>query len=234
MTMNAELGKAWKPDAELDTPYMRAKKEWDDRMGNLVRQAQNWRMACFSVIFAVGLPSVIGMIYLGAQPKEVPHIVQETGDGRFVYMGPVGREWEKFTPSAQNTRAQLEDFLNYTRTASTDALVVRSNWFKAYEYLTPKAGATLSAYAAENDPFKRAADGVRTSIAITNYLPLSPESWQVDWSETDWDKNGNPAQPKKWRAIFKLKQFKPTSQQQMEKNAIGLYIDEFNWSQVAN
>ncbi len=61
--------KKWSPAGELDTPYKRASQEWDDRIGSAVVQANNWRLATFATIVFVALPSICGMIYLGAQPK---------------------------------------------------------------------------------------------------------------------------------------------------------------------
>ena len=53
-----KTGKKWIPNGELDTPYKRASKEWDDRIGSAVVQAKNWRLATFATLLFVALPSV--------------------------------------------------------------------------------------------------------------------------------------------------------------------------------
>jgi type IV secretion system protein VirB5 len=69
--VNAIANKNWKPGAEVDTRYHRARQEWDRRMGTALAQAYNWRLAA---LLALGLVFValLGTIYLGAQPKAVP------------------------------------------------------------------------------------------------------------------------------------------------------------------
>ena len=35
--------------APVESPYLRASREWDNRIGSAVVQAKNWRMAAFGV-----------------------------------------------------------------------------------------------------------------------------------------------------------------------------------------
>ena len=65
----------WTPDGTLDTPYRRARQEWDARMGSAVVHAKNWRLATFASMSAVVLATG-GMTYLGSLPKAVPHIIE--------------------------------------------------------------------------------------------------------------------------------------------------------------
>ena len=73
--MKAET-RTWKPKGELDTPYKRAKQEWDERIGNSAVQARTWRLFAFATLFLVAMPAVGGMIWLGSLPKKVPYIVE--------------------------------------------------------------------------------------------------------------------------------------------------------------
>ena len=79
----------WTPDGHPDTPYMRARQEWDTRMGSAIVHARNWRLATFvslgATTFALG-----GMIYLGRLPKAVPHVIEVDRLGAATYRGPVG------------------------------------------------------------------------------------------------------------------------------------------------
>jgi P-type conjugative transfer protein TrbG len=73
--MQALANKKWSPDGAAETRYKKARQEWDTRMGHAVVQARNWRLATLLSLGLV-LVSLVGTIYLGAQPKAVPHIVQ--------------------------------------------------------------------------------------------------------------------------------------------------------------
>jgi type IV secretion system protein VirB5 len=55
------------PEGHTETPYMRAKQEWDDRIGSARVQAFHWRAAFFaSSLLCLILAS--GLIYLSTQP----------------------------------------------------------------------------------------------------------------------------------------------------------------------
>lgn len=223
--------KKWAPAGELDTPYKRAAQEWDDRIGNAVVQASNWRLATFATIVFVALPAICGMIYLGAQPKSIPHIVEIGVDGSATYRGEIGKSWEKFKPSDPSIRFHLQRFIQDTRMISSDTGVIKQNWFDAFKLVTPKAANTLSAYVHKNDPFIRASKE-RVSVDILSMVRLSENSWQVDWKESQWGTTGEPLGESYWRGIYTIVLQKPENEKQLEANPIGLFIDEFNIAQI--
>ena len=226
-----KTGKKWIPNGELDTPYKRASKEWDDRIGSAVVQAKNWRLATFATLLFVALPSVGGMIYLGAQPKMVPHIVEIGGDGGATYRGESGKSWEKFKPSDPSIKYHLQRFIQDTRLISSDAGVIKQNWLDAFKLVSPKGANTLSAFVQKNDPFIRASKE-RVSVDILSMVRVSEESWQVDWKESQWGVMGEPTGESYWRGIYKVVLQQPATEKQLASNPIGLFIDEFNVAQI--
>ncbi len=57
------------------SPWELGSREWDGRIGTAMAQVASWRRTSF---FSLGLTgvSLLGLIYLGAQPKTVPHVVE--------------------------------------------------------------------------------------------------------------------------------------------------------------
>jgi type IV secretion system protein VirB5 len=223
---------SWRPDPAPDTPYRRARQEWDDRMGSALVHARNWRHATFAALAAV-LVSIFGMIYLGRLPKAVPHIIEVDHLGAATYRGPVGQA--DYAPTDATIRYHLQRFVENTRSISSDATVLKKNWFDAYTAVTPKGANMLTAYvqAPEHDPFRRAKDG-RVTLESVSTVRVSQDTWQLDWRETTWDNHGIPVGlPALWRGMFKVSLQPPTTPEAMEKNPIGLYVDEFHWDTVA-
>lgn len=221
----------WAPEDPLDTPYLRARQEWDARMGSAVVQATSWRLATFVSLGAV-LLSILGLVILGRQPKAIPHIIEVDHLGAAVYRGPV-TEGPRRATARSVIKYELRRFLEDTRTVSSDLLVER-NWIDAYTLVTAHAGHTLSAYvqAPENDPAKRAADE-HVAIEILSAVRISAESWQVDWRETTFDNSGQPEPtPTVWRAMFRLVSRPPKAEDEMAKNTLGLFIEEYHWDRV--
>ena len=221
----------WAPDGPLDTPYRRARQEWDLRMGSAVVQAKNWRLATFVSLGAV-VVSLGGIIYLGAQPKAVPHIIEVDRLGAAAYHGPVGQT--EYVPSDAVITYHLRRFIEDTREISSDVAVLKQHWLDAYDLLTPRGGNMLTAFVRkpENDPFRRAQDE-RVTVEVLSAVRVSGDTWQVDWRESAWDKGGNPsAPPRVWRAMLRTMVLAPRTPEAMSKNPIGLYIDELHWDTV--
>jgi len=221
----------WTPDGTLDTPYRRARQEWDMRMGSAAVQAKNWRLATFASLGAVTI-AVAGMIHLGAQPKAVPHIIEVDRLGAATYRGPVGQT--DYVPSEAVITYHLRRFIEDTREISSDLAVLKRNWLDAYTLVTPRGGNMLSAFVQkpENDPFRRAQDE-RVTVELLSAVRVSGDTWQVDWRESAWDKNGSPgASPAVWRAMLRTFLQAPKTAEAMSRNPIGLYIDELHWDKV--
>jgi type IV secretion system protein VirB5 len=228
--MQAVANKKWTPEGQVETRYRKARKEWDDRMGGAVIQARNWRLATLLALGLV-LVSLAGTIYLGAQPKAVPHIVQVDKIGAPTYIGPIGQSAREYRPGDATIKYHLRRFIDQTRGVSSDPAVVRKNWTDAYTVITPNAANQLGAYAERNDPIKRAQDA-RVTVDVSSIVQVSKETWQADWEEKTWDKAGNQVGSAVWRGTFKVLLRTPESEDQIATNPIGLYIDEFHWSKV--
>ncbi|NTU98030.1 MAG: type IV secretion system protein [Chlorobiaceae bacterium] len=226
-----KTGKKWSPQGGLGSPYKRAAQEWDMRIGDAVIHAKNWRFATFSILLFVALPSVCGMIYLGSLPKMVPHIVEVAQDGGAAYLGPVGKQWARYKPSDPSIKYHLHRFIQDTRLISSDAGVIKENWLDAFKLVSPRAANTLSSYVQKNDPFIRAAKE-RVSIDFLSMVRISENSWQVDWKESQWGTMGDPLGETYWRGIFRVVLNPPASEKELAENPIGLYVDEYNISQL--
>jgi type IV secretory pathway TrbF-like protein len=209
----------WTPDGPLDTPYARARAEWDARMGGALVHARNWRLAACISLSAVVL-STGGMIV------EVDRL------GAATYHGPVGQS--DYVPPDTVIVYHLRRFLEDTREISSDLAVLKRNWLDAYTLLTPRGANMLSAFVQkpENDPFRRAQDE-RVTVEILSAVRAAGDTWQVDWRESAWDKNGAPlGAPAVWRAMLRTLVQAPKTAEAIKRNPIGLYIDELHWDKV--
>ena len=113
------------PQGEIETPYMKAKKEWDSRIGSARQQAFHWRLAFF---ISAGLCIIltIGLISLSTKQHAIPYIIQVDKLGRVQNMGPV--QQDNFTPSAAGIKYFLSQFIIKVRTITLDPVVLKQNW----------------------------------------------------------------------------------------------------------
>jgi len=211
--MKKRSDKNWKSEGGPDTPYRRARQEWDDRMGGALAQARNWRlMSFFMMLFCFA--ALGGVIYLGSQPQQIPHIIEVKDDGSSRYVGAVGKSWDNWNPKAVNLKYHLRRFVVDTREIIADSVVMKQRWFDAYKLVTPEASKTLSTWVQNNDPFTRMEKEL-VGVADVYMVQMSEESWQVDWTETIRTRKGvQVGLPQKWRGVFTpLTEYVPTRRQ---------------------
>ncbi len=223
----------WTAHGAADTPYMRARQEWDRRMGSAIVHARNWRLCSFVCLALVAL-SLGGLILLGTKPKAVPHIIEIDQLGAALYRGPAGKTAADYNPTEATIKYHLRRFIEDTRTISADPAVIKKNWVDAYQLVTPRGGNMLTAYVSkpENEPFRRSQDE-RVTTEVMAMVRVSNDTWQIDWRESEFDRNGTPiGNPVLWRGMFKILLQLPKTEEAMAKNPIGLYIDEFHWDKV--
>jgi type IV secretory pathway TrbF-like protein len=219
------------PAGLAETPHVRARREWDARLGTAVVQARSWRVNSMVLASLLGV-SLLGNVFLGMQPKVVPHIIEVDALGEATYRGPVGSGGAAFKPDEPLVRYQLRRWIELTRTVSSDNVLLRKNWIDAYKMLTLKGNTLMTAWVVENDPFKRAQKET-TAVEILSAVPLSAESWQIDWRETTWDKSGQTiGSPVIWRALLKVVVQTPKTRQMMIDNPLGLFVDELHWDRI--
>ena len=133
------------------TPYQKAAQVWDERIGSARVQAHNWRlMALGSLALSLILAAIL--LWVGRSGSTVPYIVEVDPKGGARAVGPA---LETYRPSDAQIAFHLARFVDNVRSLSSDPVVVRQNWLKAYDFVTDKAAVTLNEYARENDPFAK-------------------------------------------------------------------------------
>jgi type IV secretion system protein TrbF len=226
---NAVANKNWKPAGQLSTPFQKAGQLWDTRMGAAIVQARNWRVAFFCCLGALTL-SIGGLIYLGSQPKLVPHIVHLDRLGAPTYVGPLAASRDA-RPTEAAVRYHLRRFIMNTRSLSSDLAIVKQNWIEAYASITQVAANQLGAYADATNPMERAKT-VRMSVEVSGLVPISQDTWQADWRELQTDTHGVQVGESSWRGTFRVLVKSPRDEGQIAMNPLGIFIDEFHWSKL--
>ena len=218
-------------EPKAETPYMAARREWNERYGDYIAQAQNWRF----MAFIVGLIAVIlafGAIYIGAQSKRIPYIVEVDKLGQIVNVAPAEKSMAN---SPRMTKAMLNRFVIDWRAVSPDAVVQKAATDRLYK-LVPQGSAALeqiNGYYRDNSPFVVAQSTTVSIEPIGRPLPLSEQSWQVEWWETKRNLSGSVISRMRYKAVMMVA-FNPLKDENQAldlDNPIGLYVTDLNWSQ---
>lgn len=134
------------------TPYQRAGQVWDDRMGLSIAHARNWRRIALANL---ALAAFLGAGWWVQADRAVvrPFVVEVSDWGQTQRITALDGRYE---PTEAQTGYALAQWIRDVRSKSIDPIVIRQNWLRAYDLLTPKASAFLNDWAQANDPFAEA------------------------------------------------------------------------------
>ena len=206
------------------TPYQKAAQVWDQRMGDALSHARNWRLAAFG---SLGLSLILsgGVIWQAGQSSVVPYVVELESDGAARAVRPATQTYQ---PSDAQLAFHLADFIEKVRGLPIDPVILRRNWLNAYDFATARAANTLNEHARANDPFSRVGDQT-VAIEVSSVVRASDRSFQIRWLERRYI-NGSLAGTDRWTALLGVVIDPPRDAETLRKNPLGIYVTDLNWS----
>jgi type IV secretion system protein VirB5 len=209
-------------------PYVEARREWNERYGDYIQQARHWRtIAIFSGLTA--LACAFGVVYIGAKSKVVPYVVEVDKLGE---VAAIARADRASTVDPRVIKAYLARFLADWRTVTVDRQAQKGAIDRVYVMLPGGSIALtkINDHFKAHNPFVLAAKE-SVAVAVTNILPISDRTWQVEWQEVTRDQRGQVLSTVRMKASFMVGITPPTDESLMLVNPLGVYITDLNWSQ---
>ena len=209
---------------EPETPYQKAAQVWDERIGSARVQARNWRLMAFgSLILSAGFASAL--VWQSARGTVVPWVVQVDNLGQAQTVAPAVADYR---PTDPQIAWHLGRFIEQVRSIPADAIIVRQNWLRAYEFTTDRGAAALNDYARTNDPFTRVGRR-QVAVEVSSVIRASQDSFRVAWTERHYE-NGQLSATERWTAILTIVLQTPRTAERLRANPLGIYINAINWS----
>lgn len=222
--------KAPEPDSEKSTianPYLNARREWDERYGDYIIRARNWRYAAFSMIGVAAL-AVGGIAWIGAQSKIQPYVVQVDQLGGPVAVATPVRDAEKAV-TERVAQAMVSNWIWDARTVLADRTAQRFLIDRVYGMAGSNASAYLSEYYRANPPF-----GAFTRTAyVTSVLTVSKDTYQVTWDEVKMQQ-GDLSVTEHWKANITvgIDARLADSPKVALASPMGLFIKDVTWTRI--
>jgi type IV secretory pathway TrbF-like protein len=218
-----------------ENPYLHARRHWNEHVAREIADKRMWQFIGLGCL-AIAAAAVGGIVYIGAQSRFVPYVVEVDKLGQSV---AVGRADRAAPADPRVIRSTLASFISDARLVTPDTDVQRAAVFRVYAHLGPQDPGTQQMNewwngTAESSPFKRAAKET-VSTEIDSVLPQSAETWQVEWTETVRERPGSVLAKRHMRALLSIYTVPPTpatTDEQMRQNPLGIYVREFSWSEI--
>lgn len=214
---------------EPHNQYLAARHEWDERYGDLITRARNWRTVAL-VCSMAALLATAGMTWLSARSRIVPFVVLMDSLGRPVVSGVAEQTGIN---DDRLKRASILDWVEDLRLVTTDGIAQRKAIDHVYAQIASgsEAQAFISEYYRSAQPFK-SAQTETVSVAVNSVLPTSDRTFEVDWVETTRDLYGTVKATDHWKGSFSIAINPPTDERLARINPLGIYITNVSWSKV--
>src|SRR5258705_3545775 len=177
------------------TPYQKAAQIWDERIGSARVQARNWRLMAFGCLLLSG-GLAASLVWQSTQGTITPWVVEVNHLGQAQAVSPASPFYQ---PTDPQIAFHLARFIEDVRGLPTDAIVLRQDWLRAYDFTTFCGAAALNEYARTNDPFANLGK-LQISVEVSSVIRASPNSFRVAWIQRVYE-NGRLSVTARWTAI---------------------------------
>ena len=210
-------------------PYLAARREWDERYGDQITRAKNWRtMATLSAL--VALLATSGVVWLSVRSHVVPFVVLVDSLSRPVASGIA----EQASGNDDRLkRASIFTWVENLRLVTTDGVSQRRAIDRVYAAIANGTAAQtfVSDFYRADPPAKRAQTET-VSVEVASVLPTSDRSYEVEWAETTRDLYGAVKSAERWKGSFSVVINPPRDERQARVNPVGLYVTNASWARV--
>jgi type IV secretory pathway TrbF-like protein len=213
--------------APAQTPFQKAGQVWDQRIGSATAQAANWRYAAFAS-FAITLVVLCAYIWERADTRIATYVVPVDTYGRPGRIELAGRVYQ---PTAAETGYFLADWVRWVRARSpVDPVVNTDNLRRAYGFVADGAVPEMADLGSAAIEAAKKDVGSAVAVEVKTVIQRSPQSYQVQWSETAFRQGEHPSTTH-WTGLFSTRIQPPRDEAQLRANPLGLFISDFHISQ---
>jgi type IV secretion system protein VirB5 len=218
----------------LGNPYLSARKHWNEHTQGLLNATRLWQTVAL-ISLLITLAAVGGAVHVAGQSKFIPYVIEVDKLGQNLAVASA----QIAAPVDQRVvHASLAAFMSNARLVTPDIALQRKAIFSVYAMMNSDdpAAAKMTAWLNGNEdsnPFHRAAkETVETEIV--SVIPQSPDTWQIEWNEKVFDRQGVPiGQPYRMKALATVAIVPPTSattEDKIRQNPLGVFVKDFSWS----
>ena len=227
---SAEAGPV--PAGRHENPHVDAgKRLHNDRYLDLSVARRNWMVA--SLVLAGGVVVLSATLaWLAAQSRVQPYVAVVDDRFRVLSFGPAEQVGHDQALLHRVTQTEVAEFIRNARSVAADPIAQVHLMDSVWSHAAADTRQMLSAYYADHNPGVAAQQGRRVSIEIESVLLRSDRTWDVRWTEIEWDPSGVAKSRERWEARLAVDVAPPREPELALKNPLGLYVTGLSWSRL--
>lgn len=213
--------------------YIQARREWDERYGDLVLGKRNWQIASAGLMLLSFLLAA-GIVWTSARTKVIPYVVEVDKLGYALTMPTALRASSSSTTVERMKRYEVSAFIRNARSVCSDPVVEQNMLNDLLAHANGAANKFLESYFHADDFAKNPFQIMKhqtVSVQMESILQTSPKSYEVRWSETTRDMSGAPLGTSHWEAILETEIQPQNSTDTVITNPLGFYVTRLSWAE---
>lgn len=217
-----------------DRRYGKQRVEWDHIALGTQYSRSMWQLLALATTM-LSILSTGAAFYFAKSSQYIPYIIEVDTHGRVRFQGvPEHTEIR----DERITRSIVVEFVASARMVTADLNLQEKavDFIKAHIAADDPAASFLVAFFSKNeksDPYKRAKDEL-VKFSLTSAIPITKNTWQVDWLETVTDHSGSVKERYNMRAsvtvYFADKAILALKNQHI--NPTNMFIHDLSWSRT--
>ena len=190
------------------SPFTDARREWNAVLGPAAAAANTWRLVAILALIIAAVDRWGKQIAAGA--------------GNMTTITDPRVALAQLSQFVRNVRMVTSD--GYAqKQAIRDVYTMLSASDPAYQFLTDFYTAGLT------DPFERAKQG-SVGVDIQAALPVSPNTYRLEWTETTRDRQGKVTRTEEYQASVMTRQESALDEAGVLANPLGIFVHELHWA----
>jgi len=209
-----------------ESPYIAASAALRSEYERLAQSNRMMRHSMIVMAIALVLSSTLSL-YLARKPHALPYVIELDKAGEIVGVAqPLTADQSK---SEAVVRFELAQFITDARSVLADGVAEKVALHRVYDMARGEAATVLPTWYRDHPPFEIASkETIRADIDSVLRAPSG--AYEVRWTETTRNLNGDVLSTVHWRALLAV-QLVPPDPDHMLSNPIGLYVSQIDWSE---
>ena len=204
--------------------YKLAAQTWADRLVSASAEVAHWRLVAIGT-GALCVPLFGALVISAVQTGVAPHMIVV---GRVGMIHAAEAADVRPRPTDAQIAFLVAQFVEDISSLSTDPVIVRTKWARAYAMTTPRGADALNRFA--TDSLRSTKIGTQAIIAhVTSVVRASDEAFEVHWQELTYQ-NGAPIRIEHLTGLVTIMFKEPGFMTTLIDNPLGAYIDKFDFS----
>lgn len=165
---------------------------------------------------------------------EIPYVIEINREGDARYVSDAVSTLSSWSPSTTTVMNLLRDYIVSLRGVSEDSVIQEERIKKVYSHSTKDASLYVNSYLKDTSPMERLRNE-KVIVDVYAITPLDEKSgtiYQLDFNEKTYGLSGTLKREENYRAILRIKFYRPRTKGLQEANPLGVYVESIEISKI--